>query len=557
MTNLKLIILSVMLLFSKIVTAQITSAAPYCDGGYDDMMGFAVPHYISNVSFGTLTNNTGTVQFPGLHYAYYNTIAAPSLTQGTGYPLSIMHDGGASIHFVAVYIDFNHNNSFADPGERVLQQTIATGGTITNPATTSVTIPLTATVGVTRMRVMVFEDDEYTWTGGATNATPCTPDATGLLDWGETEDYNINIVSSSGSCSPVTGLAASSITSSGATISWTAATGATGYEWNVTTSATPPASGTPITATTTPSGTLTPATTYYAYVRTACGSSYSTWVSVPFTTLSTGPSCPAVTGLTATAITGTNATINWSAATGSLGYQYVINTTVTDPTGSGTNTTATTANATTLTAGTTYYAHVRDSCGAGNFSAWTTVPFTTLSPSCNAPTGLAVTSITKTSAIVNWILATGTIRAQWIVNTTAADPTVAGASTTSSSYLKTGLAPGTLYYLHVRDSCAAGLSAWVTQAFTTLSPTGISNLGSSDFDLTAFPNPAKDAITINVTGTNNNGQLMLTDIAGNIIQTMAVNSTSTNIDMSNLPAGIYLIRYMDAEHSKNIRISKQ
>ncbi|MBL7747793.1 MAG: hypothetical protein JNM19_10225, partial [Chitinophagaceae bacterium] len=46
------------------------------------------------------------------------------------------------------------------------------------------------------------------------------------------------------SCVAPTGLSATAVTSSSATLNWGAVGGATGYEWAVTTSATPPASGT-------------------------------------------------------------------------------------------------------------------------------------------------------------------------------------------------------------------------------------------------------------------------------------------------------------------------
>ncbi len=285
MRKLHLLMLAGTMLVSQFVTGQITSPSPYCAAGYDDAVGMPVDHHISNVTLGTLNNTSGAVQYPGVHYAYYNTVTAPNLTKGSSYPLSVTHDGGTSIHFVAVYIDFNHNNDFSDAGERVLQYTI-NGPSIPNPATATVAIPTTATTGVTRMRVMVFEDDNYTWTLLSTNATPCTADATGSLDWGETEDYNVNIVG-------------------------------------------------------------------------------------------TTATCDTVTGLTMSAITGTSAHVAWTAVTGAAGYQYIVNTTATSPTTSGTNTATTSANATGLLPGTTYYAHVRDSCGVGSFSAWVNKKFIT------------------------------------------------------------------------------------------------------------------------------------------------------------------------------------
>lgn len=88
------------------------------------------------------------------------------------------------------------------------------------------------------------------------------------------------------SCAQPTGLVAGSVSATGATLSWSAVTGASGYEWMVTASATPPATGTPITATSTPSGTLSSATTHYLHVRANCGANgYSFWSTISFNTL--------------------------------------------------------------------------------------------------------------------------------------------------------------------------------------------------------------------------------------------------------------------------------
>ncbi len=170
--------------------AQITDPSPYCTAGYEDYMG-DFPHYISNVTLGTLDNTSGDTQFAAPHYVYYNNVAAPSLVAGNTYTLSVSHDPiTSSLHFVAAYIDYNQNNSFYDSGERVLQQTIRVLS-ITNPSVVSITIPATATPGITRMRVLVFEDDSYL----SSDATPCTGDT---IAWGETEDYNVNITAPTG-----------------------------------------------------------------------------------------------------------------------------------------------------------------------------------------------------------------------------------------------------------------------------------------------------------------------------------------------------------------------
>ena len=188
----KYIFLALIWLVSNSLSSQTTSASPYCNGGYDD--GFMpVDHHINKVTIGTLNNNSGATQYSGTHYVYYNNLTAPNLIKGNTYTLSVTHDGGTSIHYVAAYIDFNKDNDFNDAGERVLQKTINDASSIPNPSNVSFIVPTSAVSGTTRMRVMVFEDDDYTWGAGNTNSTPCTADATGFFDWGETEDYNVTI----------------------------------------------------------------------------------------------------------------------------------------------------------------------------------------------------------------------------------------------------------------------------------------------------------------------------------------------------------------------------
>ncbi|MFM9987564.1 fibronectin type III domain-containing protein, partial [Flavobacterium sp.] len=82
-------------------------------------------------------------------------------------------------------------------------------------------------------------------------------------------------------------------------------------------------------------------------------------------------------------ITSTSADMAWSAISGAVNYEYVLDNVVTNPAGSGTLITPVTYLASGLTPGTQYYFHVRTNCGAG-FSTWSTITFTTLpSPPVN------------------------------------------------------------------------------------------------------------------------------------------------------------------------------
>ncbi len=101
------------------------------------------------------------------------------------------------------------------------------------------------------------------------------------------------------------------------------------------------------------------------------------------------PSCVIPSALSSSNVTATTATINWTAptiGTTPTGYEYVVSTTNTAPSGSGTSEATTTANLTSLTANTTYYVFVRTNCGGGSFSAWTSsVSFTTQCQTGNIP----------------------------------------------------------------------------------------------------------------------------------------------------------------------------
>ncbi|MFZ4059182.1 MAG: hypothetical protein ACOYKE_13655, partial [Ferruginibacter sp.] len=79
------------------------------------------------------------------------------------------------------------------------------------------------------------------------------------------------------SCLATGGLNATLVTSSTATVGWTAVSGATAYEYAVNTSATPPASGTNTTSTSVPVTGLASATQHYLHVRTVCGAAFSSW----------------------------------------------------------------------------------------------------------------------------------------------------------------------------------------------------------------------------------------------------------------------------------------
>ena len=90
-------------------------------------------------------------------------------------------------------------------------------------------------------------------------------------------------------------------------------------------------------------------------------------------------SCLPPSNITATGVTQTSATINWSAPSPapSLGYEYIVNTSNTPPTGNGTPVTGTSVNVSGLSPSTMYHAWVRSVCSSVDKSYWNSVVFYT------------------------------------------------------------------------------------------------------------------------------------------------------------------------------------
>lgn len=220
---------------------------------------------ITNVTFGTINNTTGAE--PG-NYGDYSaqsndvpqtTTATVLITYSTGYTYD-----------TKIWVDWNDDLDFNDAGEEVYVGT----SLATNPTTLTATftVPLTAPLGAHRMRI------------GGQDAGPAVPCYNG--SYGTLEDYTINVTPAPTCLSP-TALANSAVTTSGATITWTAPSPApdNGYQYFVSTTAGSPAVGATPTGTVAAGTTsvvvtgLNANTTYYVFVASICGTDVSPWSS--------------------------------------------------------------------------------------------------------------------------------------------------------------------------------------------------------------------------------------------------------------------------------------
>jgi hypothetical protein len=86
---------------------------------------------------------------------------------------------------------------------------------------------------------------------------------------------------------------------------------------------------------------------------------------------------------------------------------------------------------------------------------------------------------------------------------------------------------------------------------TCIFPAGVNNVNSNKPTFSIFPNPAYDYLTI--TSTNIITQLTITNPLGQTISSQQPHTESTQIDVSNLPAGVYFLRVNNTEVRKFVK----
>jgi hypothetical protein len=153
--------------------------AEYCAPLYTE--GCSSLDVINNFIFNTLVNTNsgcGSQTAPGYtNYAPEGTLTT-SISWGKSYELKLQSGKDRKQGF-SVWIDYNGDKDFDDDGEFVYTSRIATKRQLE----AVVTIPASATLGATRLRVRSKYD------AAVTSAESCS-----TLSYGETEDYTIVIL---------------------------------------------------------------------------------------------------------------------------------------------------------------------------------------------------------------------------------------------------------------------------------------------------------------------------------------------------------------------------
>ena len=383
-------------------------------------------------------------------------------------------------------------------GTNLLWYTTATGGTGTATAPT----PSTANAGSTNYYVSQASNNCESPRATITvtiNATPAAPVVN------STVAYCQNAI-------------AVPLTAPGTNLLWyTAATGGTG-------SATAP----------TPSTTAAGSISYYVTQTTTSCESPRAIITVTVTAISAAP--VVISPVTycqntvAVALTATGTNLLWyNVATG------------------GTGTAIAPIPLTTIAGTTTYYVSQSNTCGTSTRASVNVV----VNPVPAAPTGLTVTNITTTTAVLNWTAINGVYYTVEYKLSAASSWSNAATGITTGTVSIANLTISTTYDWRVSANCAAtAINNYTTAQFTTSSHNNnITNL-KDGFGIKISPNPLIDKTIIDyIVAGNGAVTITVTDVFGQRVQTLYDGNQSPgqyqlviNNQLKTLSAGIYFIR---------------
>jgi hypothetical protein len=349
------------------------------------------------------------------------------------------------------------------------------------------------------------------------------------------------------SCTTPSGLAASSVTSASAVITWIQSATALNYEilyreqgtnnWQTTTSST---NRLILTG-------LTPSTTYDVFIRAVCAnlaSGYSPLFN--FTSASAPASCQAPNTLGTSSITASSAIIAWSSVP--LATHYLFKYKMTNASSwNNISVASTSITLNNLQSATVYEYQIEAICNSGQTASSVIANFTTLAApvlECVTPQNIRLVSVTSNNVAISWNAVSAALSYNVAYRTQGLNNWFT-MNVPSNSVQITGLTGGLGYEVYVQAVCAGGNLSSYTSAFSFNTPVLRLERSLEDkFSLSFFPNPARNEITIFTENGNLGGaKIQIYDLLGKIILEEVLpsfyNNNAYTISIEGLPVGFY------------------
>lgn len=428
----------------------------------------------------------------------------------------------------------------------------------------------------------------------------------------------VGIGSAAGSCNAPTGLAASGITTTGATVSWTAVSGASSYavDYKTTASSTWISAATATTSTSVALSGLTAATAYDWRVRTNCSSSNSTYSTGSFTTAggsgcgtafepneTTADAATISSGVTNSAAITTTTDVDYfkivTSATSNNVYNlvgpsgvdydlYIYNSSGTQI-GSSLSSTATETVTLNSQAAGTYYIKVIGYNGANSATCYTIKATATTVTGCQSSYDVSTNGTTSGAATIpfntnitglispsgdidnyKFVITTGgtitltltTLPGDYdlkLLNSAGTQVGISQNGSTTSETINYTAAAGT-YYAQVYGYNGANSA---TTCYTLKVQLGTASLLGNNAEtvsngvLKVYPNPVTNTLNLSVLGEPRNSVLNISDATGKVVLTQKIMNNPQSVDVSKLAKGVYQLKVTSGSSTITSKFVKQ
>ena len=406
----------------------------------------------------------------------------------------------------------------------------------------------------------------------------------------------------SAQCSAPTGLSTSGITATVGTATWAPVSGATSYnvEYKPASSSSWVAFGFGTTGLQWTLSGLEATTSYDWRVRANCTSGTSNYTQTQFTTQAIG-SCTPPGGLSTSNIASTTATMNWSPVSGVLAYTVEYK-----AASSGTWLTAASATYSTsynlygLSAATTYNWRVYANCSlteASNYSS--TAQFTTSgstpppTSACPGPYDISTNGTISGAAAISvntdvkgtiapkndidhykFVISTGGTFTVWlttlpanfdlaVVNSSGTQIGISQNKGNKNESISLSAAAGTYYAKVFPKGTANSSASCYTLRVQTATATKVAATTATmenvnpNFTINLFPNPAGDQLNVWVEGVDKKSEIKIYNLLGKLVLQQGSGKTLTQLNISKLPAGFYLVHVHDGNETRSAKFVKQ
>jgi len=126
------------------------------------------------------------------------------------------------------------------------------------------------------------------------------------------------------------------------------------------------------------------------------------------------------------------------------------------------------------------------------------------------------------------------------------------AHTTNGDYhlqisLPTGATTGTYYITAKLVNATTGADSTTATWAITYSPLSVPGVGKTSTDISLYPNPANSEINVVYDANDDVKTIAVYNIIGKVMSVYRVTGNSANLNLENIPTGIYFVRLMNTQ----------